>query len=145
MSDIEEEVLRAAADLGLPEAKFRKCGAAEAADVVSRAKSTFVVGDPRSWWLSLKHASASHPYDTGGHELLVAHVPAHERRCWFIPETEEELPPVFECDVDTLAPVLSDCFSFEYYVVGKGFEWLIIDTDHNELIVCSSPHVAADP
>jgi hypothetical protein len=137
MNEIEEEVMRAAANLGLSETQFRQCSASDAADVVTKAKDRFVEGNPRTWWLSLKRPCKMYPYESGGHELLLSHVPNGERRCWFIPETEETTLPVFECDVGVLSPLLADCFFFEYYVLSSRFDWLIVDTDHNELLVCS--------
>ncbi len=66
---------------------------------------------------------------------MVEHIPADEERCWFIPETETSLRPVFDVDKRWLQPVLDECSFFEYYGVGKSSGWLLIDNDHGELMV----------
>jgi len=34
--------------------------------------------------------------------------------------------------------ILGDCFHFEYYLVSKNLDWLMIETDHNELLIVQS-------
>jgi hypothetical protein len=136
MNEIEQEVDNAVASAALPPDAAHKCGAAESSAVVKRAMEIFVEGNPRSWWLSLKGSREHYPYDTVAFEHIRDHISADDQRCWFIPETEAEHLPVYECDVDAVVQILSRCFLFEYYIVGKKMNWLIINTDHGELVVC---------
>jgi hypothetical protein len=56
--------------------------------------------------------------------------------CWLIPDTEEEWLPVYEMDVRQVELLINDCPGFEYYVVGHDFSWLIVETDHDQYMVC---------
>src|SRR5580704_401088 len=78
-----------------------------------------------------------YPYATEGFAHLREHVPAGEERCLFIPEIDAGMEPlpVYDCSVDAVVAILSRCFLFEYYVVGKGTDWIVIDTDHGQHIV----------
>lgn len=141
MGDVEQEVDNAVAAAMLPPGAVRKCDKAEASHIVKQAMTIFVEGNPRSWWLSLRGRREYFPYETVGFDHLREHVPLSEGKFWFVPETEEMDMPVYECDIDGLVRVLARCFLFEYYVLGKAMNWLIINTDHGQLIVCKRVHV----
>jgi len=138
--EIEKQLNQAMSNLSLPAGAFRKCDPEYAKLVLRKAHETFVIDNPRSWWMSLKHPFESFDYSEGfGFEDLPRHVPLGEERCWFIPETEEEYPPVFDAEVTLVSLVLAQCLAFEYYMVGKGFDWLITENDHNQVIVSQVP------
>ncbi|HEX4461995.1 MAG TPA: hypothetical protein VIA18_28640 [Polyangia bacterium] len=44
---------------------------------------------------------------------------------------------MFDVDKKWLTPVLEECMYFECYVVGRANDWIILDTDHDELIFVS--------
>src|SRR4051812_29558140 len=123
MDSILEELQRAALALSLGD-KFRQLPQNAADAIAGKARDRVVEGNPRSWWLSLKcpHQSISFQ-DGSAYAHLAEYIPAGERSCWFIPETETETLPVFEADITVLKDVLSQCSLFEYYVVGKGLSW----------------------
>jgi hypothetical protein len=138
MTDVEEEVDDAVRAAALSLDAARKCNPAEASTIVTEAMAKFVKDDPRVWWLSLVEGPWEyHPYDTVSSEHLRRHVPEGEQRCWFIPEVDagNEPLPVYDCTIDAVAAILKDCFFFEYYVVGKGMDWIAINTDHGQFIV----------
>ena len=139
MSEIEYEVDRAIREAALASHEVRKCGASEAASVVAGAMAVFVEGQPRTWWLALKRPGRSLAIDEVGFEQLHRCIPLGEPRCWFIPEADVAELPVYECAVAALPAILSRCFFFEYYLVGMKFDWLVIETDHNQFISCSAP------
>ena len=138
--EIEKQLDQAVKNLSLPADAFRKCDPECAKLVVRKAQDTFVIDNPRSWWMDLKHPFESFDYSDGfGFEDLPRHVPSGEEKCWFIPETEAEYPPVFDAEVGRISLVLAQCVPFEYYLVGKGFDWLIVENDHNQVIVSHVP------
>jgi len=140
MNDIEEELNQAAKTLTLSDEEFAKCDPESAKWIAQKAQDTFVLDNPRSWWLSLKYPFDSFDYPEGfGFEDLVRHVPEGEERCWLIPETEKEDPLVFDTKISCITPVLGQCSYFEYYLVGKTFDWLIVENDHNQIIVSRIP------
>jgi hypothetical protein len=141
--EIEKQLDQAVKHLSLSTSAFRKCDPEHAKLVVQKAQKTFVIDNPRSWWMSLKYPFESFNYSEGfGFEDLARHVPSGEETCWFIPETEENYPPVFDAEVTCISSVLAQCFAFEYYLVGKSFKWLIVENDHNQVIVCRVPQTA---
>lgn len=136
MREIVTEIEEAVQQLHLPNDSFVKCDPSKASDVVQRAKNVFVSDNPRVWWLSLKYPKSfvSFP-QCDGSQHVTDYIPTTEKRCWFIPETGKAALPVFDVQAKVVSAVLGECSFFEYYLVGKTFEWLIIENDHNEVIV----------
>jgi len=138
-SDIEKQLDRAITVLGIPIEVFRKCAPDHAKLIVGKARERFVIGNPRAWWMALKQPFESFDYSEGlGFEDLIRHIPTGNDKCWFVPETEEEYPPVFDATVGRITEVLGECAYFEYYLIGKEFDWLVLENDHNQIIVSRS-------
>jgi hypothetical protein len=139
MNEIEAEIDSAVDSLGIGIEKWRKLPLKESREVCQTAMSQFVIDNPRAWWLALKEPVQSYPYPKGdGHQFVHLYIPAEDERCWFIPETEEDELPVYDVYIPEVRRVLSECSYFEYYLVDKRFEWLIIESDHNEVIVAKA-------
>ena len=135
MWKVADEVNRALGELALPESEIRKCGQQESSVVQQTAMEKFVNGNPRVWWLALKRPAQSfHIIDGRGYQRLREFIPQDEERCWFMPEIDDEVLPVFHATVNAVMKVLGECFAFEYYLVGNNFHWLLIENDHNEII-----------
>lgn len=140
-SDIVAEVEAALQRLDAPASAFVRCSDDVAAEIIQNALANFVLGNPRVWWLSLKHPRLTVYFPDGrGFEHLLEYVPPAQKRCWFIPETGKASLPVFDAEVEYIPRVLRKCPFFEYYLVGHGFDWLIVENDHNEVIV-SHPQI----
>ncbi len=138
--NITDEIVRVGQDLNLSQDDFRQCDPALARRVVSAAKATFVAGDPRAWWMSLKYSFESFDYpDAQGYSKITQHLPKGVEKCWFIPETEEHDLPVFDIAASRIVEILSQCSCFEYYLVGKDYEWVLIENDHNEIVFSRLP------
>ena len=136
MSEIEKEIDRVIQALHLPLGNIAKCDSATAEYVITEARERFVDGNPRSWWLSLRHAADVFVYpDNTIHTHLTEHIPVDQESCWFVPETEEETPPVYDLPKEYLRTILDECPFFEYYIIGKELDWLVIENDHNQLFV----------
>ncbi|HWQ33701.1 MAG TPA: DUF6756 family protein [Blastocatellia bacterium] len=136
MWTVQEEIEKAIAALGLPKSRIRRCDADEALAIQQKARDIFVVGTPRVWWLALRHPFQSHVFDeTTGLDFLDYLIPHNDQRCWFIPESEESLLPVYDADISAVKDILGECPFFEYYLVGKNYDWLLLENDHNEVIV----------
>ena len=102
-------------------------------EVEREARRRFVIGDRRSWWLSL--SGASEQYDSSTTDLNDV-MPASSGPCWFIPETGEVNLPVFLIDASTVRVILGECPFFEYYVGSPTFEWMVAESDHNVFFLC---------
>jgi len=136
MGEIVKALESAVQTLGLASEVFVRRPAADAEQIVKKARDTFVKNNPRVWWLSLAQPALYFEYPRGdGPQHLVDHIPGDEARCWFIPETEELEWPVYDAEVSHLAAILGECPFFEYYLVGKDVDWLIVENDHNQLVL----------
>lgn len=104
-----------------------------AAEIEVRAKSKFVIDNPRAWWMSL-----SCPYQQfDSKETKLADVLlGRSGRGWLIAETETPNLPVYAVDLSQLPTLLEGCPYFEYYVVGTDFSWMVAESDHNVYFVC---------
>lgn len=137
MRDIEREIDGVLERLRIPREQFERQGLAEGRRVVTAARDRFVVGDPRVWWLSPRLPCRTSPYaQEHWAECLRRELPPGTSACWLVIETDEgkEDLPVYRVQARHLPPVLGECSFFEYYVVGEHHDWLLIDTDHDELL-----------
>jgi hypothetical protein len=135
MMDIEKQIEDAIIRLSLDQNQIRRLPSEEASHIVQVAQRTFVEGQPRTWWLSLKVPHTAVEYtDASGFRHIPEHWRLNDVTCWFIPETEEQVPPVYETNIQVLPRILEECSFFEYYVLSKDFSFLLIETDHNQII-----------
>ena len=129
-SELTEHIEQAIKGLAINAHQIDRQSAAEVSDQVMRR---FVVGTPRAWWMSL--AVPTETRSSSDYRLLDV-LPEQQGRCWFILETEEKHLPVFDIDVKDVAAVLGECPFFEYYVVGRNYDWLVAESDHNMFFIC---------
>jgi hypothetical protein len=104
-----------------------------AADIERRARSQFVVGNPRVWWMSLSRKCEQ--FDSTHHALSDV-LPDKAGRCWLIAETGSESLPVYSLELPHLLALLGKCPYFEYYVLGSDLRWFVAESDHNLYFVC---------
>jgi hypothetical protein len=133
MDAISQQLEEAARRLGF-EGRCRKCASEEASRLVDRVKEAFVDGDPSQWWTSLKGVTRSVPYASGdGPDHLLEHIPADAARCWLL--TDEEAPSVYEIETGIAASLIRECELFEYYLVGLDLSWMVVENDHNVIMI----------
>lgn len=63
-------------------------------------------------------------------------IPQKSGASWLIPDTEAEWLPVYEIDVREIGKLIDDCPGFEYYVVALDFSWLVVETHHDQYLLC---------
>jgi len=134
MWTVEGEIQNALDVLKLSSASFKRLDASAAQQIVDKAKAKYVVGNPRAWWLSLKEPYKSYEYDLFTNDLS-EYIPNQETECYWIPESEEEHLSVYDTQISAVRQILEQTPFFEYYVLGKNLDWLLIENDHSELIV----------
>ncbi len=106
----------------------------DASIIVAKAKTAFVQGNPRAWWMSLKgHVKI---YDSQK-EKLENVLPSSHDRYWFIPETDENILPIFELSLSEIKDVISQCPFFEYNILDKKLRWIVAESDHNQFHLVS--------
>lgn len=100
--------------------------------IIEEARSNFVLGNPRAWWMSLKPPVRQFQSETVG---LTSVLPSAEGGCWFIPETDREDVAVFRLEAGIIRSLLDGCPFFEYYVLADDLRWLVCESDHNVFYV----------
>lgn len=124
--------------------QMRELAQDEARQVLATAKDLFVRGNPRSWWLSLKVPAQAVQYpDATGYLHLADHLIGADQRFWFIPELETDDLPVFDATLDAVTELLRESPFFEYYVLSKDYRQLLIENDHNQVLLARLPGAAA--
>ena len=130
-------------ELSLTE-QLRELASEEAHQVLATAKELFVHGNPRSWWLNLKIPAQAVQYPNAtGYLHLADHLSGVGERFWFIPELETNDLPVFDAELSAVAELLRESPFFEYYVLSKDYRQLLIENDHNQVLLACLPGVAA--
>jgi len=116
--------------------------------VISEIRKIYVEGNPRVWWLSLKHRkSAKFFCDDSGYitipaciKELYGDVYDLSKRVYFVVDEDEDGVEnsllVYRVPLDKVPEIIGNCYFFEYYVVALDYSWLIVENHHAEVIVC---------
>ena len=139
MKTIESALLDAAKDTNTPPSKFSRCDERHARDIIEKTKSIYVDGNSRVWWFKLKHVVMRRHFPDGGFRHLREFMPAGESMLWFLPEVHETSPLVYEVDADCITDIIGNSIGFDYYIVSKSFQWLIAETDADQLLFARGP------
>lgn len=130
LTNMIEEVVR---DFNL---QLQRCMPVESHEIVEKARAVFVVDDPRVWWLDLRWKPTRCPSENASIDSVV---PAGCRTAWFIVEDGTRGLPVYEATPGDVEVIRKNGPAFEYYYVDKDFRWMIVETDHDEFMVCELP------
>jgi hypothetical protein len=141
MSDevLEAEIREAAERLGLPPSRFRILPEDAASEVWRGVEARFVV-EPRSgwWWSWFQPEPASAHYigeASYGYRYITEVVPPDSAALWLIAgDCLDRSFVVCEGSIEDIRDVIGECFGFEYYVIPKGFDWLLCENHHDILI-----------
>jgi hypothetical protein len=136
MATVDKLVEQAIRVSGLSSNEILEIPLDQASAIYQEAKANFVSGNPRVWWLQLKQKPRSVGTDNSPEfNFLRDSWPVGENSCYFIPENETGIPRVFDATLSGIIGVLRNSSFIEYYLVGKLFHWLMIENDHNELLI----------
>ena len=112
--------------------------------IINQILSTYVNGNPRAWWLSLKGKKEIIDYtDDSAYLHLVDTIKKIEEKqfdpnksIYFIIDDDNEQMYIYIMNPLCVKSVIESCQYFEYYVVALDLSWLIAENDHGQLIVC---------
>ncbi len=138
MSDLTDMIDEVAADHGRA---FLRCTDAEAAEIAQRARAAFVVGNPRVWWLALKEP---HTRQSSVRVPIDAILPSPCATAWFVVEDDTPTLPVYELSPAEVELIRRAGPALEFNYVDKQLRWMVIETDHDEFIVCEGPRATRD-
>jgi hypothetical protein len=98
------------------------------------------------WWNSFKEPKLAWPECPAMcTRVLRQLVPEHEP-VWFVAEDWGRQKRhgnfwLYEGRIDSIAAVLDEAWSFEFYVVSKKFEWLLCQNHHDAMMAVGEPMV----
>lgn len=135
-STVEVEIEQAIETLSLDQQAIVRIEPEQAEQIIQAAKARFVEGNPRTWWLSLRVPyRVAEQEASSGTPSLMKHWGIDEPFCWLVPETEDGSYPVYQTTIPIVERILSQCSFFEYYLLNKSLDLLLIENDHNQIIV----------
>ncbi|ECQ8978631.1 hypothetical protein ACDT65_000481 [Salmonella enterica subsp. enterica] len=141
MSELRIELENAIKNLGIYDYRVDK-----PEQIVSEIKEIYVNGNPRTWWLSLKHRQYVFSYtDNSGYKNISQIVSKQlnesnviNKHIFLIADEDNEQIYVYNVPLNSLPEIIENCRYFEYYVADHELSWLICENDHGDLIVCST-------
>jgi hypothetical protein len=136
MHPIETAIAHAVLELGISSNEFGRCDPAISEAVINATKRNFVRGRPAVWWFALKNVSMRRSFADGGFRHIYRYIPVSEIDCWFIPDIHEAYPLAYHAKISQLERVIGNCFGFPYYIVGRNYDWLLAESDSDELFFC---------
>ncbi|WP_217190152.1 DUF6756 family protein [Pseudomonas shirazica] len=114
-------------------------------EILSKIQSTFIKGNPRAWWTSLRSKPNIQNFDDNtGYLHLCELAPKPLEDVWLIADEDNEEKLLFSLPFKNIISILDDCRHFEYYIVDKQLSWMIAENDHGDLIFCSAPETKSD-
>ncbi|MBK8734666.1 MAG: hypothetical protein IPL98_01815 [Saprospiraceae bacterium] len=49
-------------------------------------------------------------------------------------DDNEPFYPIYDGNPNVIKDIIGECFGFEYYIIDKNKEWLLVENHHNRLI-----------
>lgn len=146
-TEVQAEILAAAATLQLSQEQFRQLLDEEGEQVYREALSRFVSADfePRWWWEYLRDPQASYQSkDADSFDIIPRLVPNADASIYFVAEDIEALfYPVYRTTTRIAVSVLGECFGYEYYIFPPDFAWLVGENHHDCIFGAGEPIVRA--
>jgi|GEM_PF-3414449 len=110
----------------------------EAKAIIQTAETTFIIGNPRVWWLGLNENLFYIESHDAINEYEIVSLLLQEKFFYFVPELDEEATgalPIYLTNYYSLRLLLDNLPYFEYYIFDNTFTWIMIENDHDELII----------
>jgi hypothetical protein len=108
----------------------------ERSTILNRVVDAFLeMPNARFWWEHLKVPDESWAI-AHGYKYLAQLAGDPEDTCWFITGLTDNIDAmgVFECSPSVATNLLGECPAFEYALVDRSLQWLVIENHHDILI-----------
>jgi hypothetical protein len=131
MGNAHAELRRAKRGLGLTREQFRRAGETQTRKVLNDIKRHFLLDiDAPRWWEVFRYESFHAPLEVA-HRFLEPLCPSEGKKVWLVPCAPGESEAVYEAEPGTLSELLAECAPFDYAVIDKRLQWLLLATlDH---------------
>jgi hypothetical protein len=146
MTEVQQEIAKAVAVLGLSPAQFVPVPDEEAKQVYWACLREFVTVsyEPRWWWEHLREPCSylDQSIAVPSFQLLPTLVPVPDGPCYFIAEDNEAATfPIYVSTPRIIALVIAECFGYEYYITPLDKTWLIGENHHDRIFGVGEPIV----
>jgi len=133
---LKEEIQEQVVLLGLS-SDVVSCAEHDRSELLAKIRAQYVEGAPCVWWLSLKGPQRTEP---GNINDARRRLPEGTEWAWFIPDPDDgtEDLPIFRATVEVLPRLFNELGFFEYYLIAPELDWLLCETDHNQLVLAGA-------
>ncbi|BCQ27632.1 hypothetical protein NK8_58210 (plasmid) [Caballeronia sp. NK8] len=137
-SELKKEVKEAISQFNLSAYELK-----DSQEILSKISNMYVDGDPRAWWLSLKHVALRRCYENNKGYLdvpdIVKGLKGGKERLIFIVDDDNRALHVYSIELSEFIQIIESCRYFEYYLTASSYSWLIAENDHGDILVCERP------
>lgn len=139
------QVLAAAELLSLSPAEFRQLGPMQWSGVLARIFEEFAITSDTgvTWlWENLKREGVC--LGTANIRLILSQLFPSDTAVWLVVEDWDRTKLkgnywVFEGKYGSVVAVLGEMHHLEYYIVDRGFGWMVLENHHNILVAVGEP------
>lgn len=131
LSELEKEIGEAISNLKI-EAKVKVFKGEEKKRILLKLQETFVNGNPRVWWLSLKYTPTSFVFEQEAPFREIVNFFDKEEEVWFVIEDDDQL--LYKTKISHVIDIIGDCICFEYNLISENYDRFLCETDHDEFL-----------
>ena len=136
LSELEIELMEAISDLNI-EDKVQKFTGEEKERILFKLQDKFVDGNPRVWWLALKHKPTSFIFERQDPYKEIVKFFDKEEEVWFVIEDEfnanEQI--LYKTKILYVIDIIEENYTyFEYNIISENYDRFLCQTDHDEIL-----------
>lgn len=128
LETIEQQVDKASRELGLTDV-LRKLDPAHAQQVRRDFIETCCTGNSTMFYWDHFRPPEVHFPDDAGWKKLQTWAPEGEETCYLL-FNEADDTSIYDVSLEHVASLISECYPFEFYLVGKQFDWAASFSHH---------------
>lgn len=131
MGELEEEIMESISNLKIQE-KVKVITGEEKKNILLELQKTFVNGNPRVWWLSLKYEPTFLVFKQEKPYKEIVNFFDKEEDVWFVIENDDQI--LLKTKISHVIDIIGDCIYFEYNIISKNYDRFLCETDHGDFL-----------
>lgn len=131
LSKLEEEIMESISNLKIQE-KVKVIKGEEKKNILLEIQETFVNGNPRVWWLSLKYEPTSFVFKQEKPYKEIVNFFDKEEDVWFVIEDDNQI--LLKTKISHVIDIIGDCTYFEYNIISRNYDRFLCETDHGDFL-----------
>lgn len=131
LNELEKEIREAISDLKIEE-KVKVFTGDEKYSILLKLKESFVSGNPRVWWLSLKYRPKSFIFKLEQPYKKIVNFFNKEEDVWFVVEDDNQL--LYKTKILYVIDIIGECSCFEYNIISENYDRFLCENDHGEFL-----------